>query len=221
MEETAKKEKIRVGFYSTDEEIANAVTHGVGALLSIAALAVLIGLALIFGDGLTLFAAALYGASLVILYGMSTLYHAITHTKAKKVFRVCDRCSIFLLIAGTYSPFTLVALRGPLGFWLFGIIWGVAIVGIVLNTVNLRRFEIISVVLYLLMGWAVMIAIKTLYFTLPATGFWLLVSGGIVYTLGIAFFACKWKFAHSVWHLFVLCGSLLHFLSIIFYVLPK
>jgi len=216
--EIQKEYKIKIGFYSLGEEIANAVTHGVGTLLSVAALVLCIVLAAIGGDGLCLLSAILYGISLIVLYCMSTLYHAITNKTAKRVLRVFDHCSIFLLIAGSYSPFTLVTLRGTLGTVLFFTIWGVTVLGIVLNAVDLRRFSKLSTVLYVLMGWAVMVAIKPLYQALPATGFWLLVSGGLVYTLGLIFYGCKWKYAHSIWHLFVLGGSVLQFLSIVLYV---
>ncbi len=212
--------KKKSGFYTLGEEIANAITHGLGALFAVAAMVFCIVLSALDGDGLSIFAAVLYGLSLVVLYSMSTLYHAITHKKAKNVLRICDHCGIFFLIAGTYSPYLLITLRGPLGYGLFAAIWGVAVLGIVLNTVDLRRFEKLSVVLYLAMGWAAMAAIKPLYQALPSTGFWLMVGGGIVYTMGMIFYAGKWKYAHSVWHLFVLGASVMHFLSIILYVIP-
>ena len=132
--------------------------------------------------------------------------------------RVFDHCSIFLLIAGTYSPYTLITLKGTLGTALFISIWAVTAIGITLNAISLRKFAKISVALYVLMGWAVMVAIKPLYLSLPATGFWLLVAGGAVYTLGLIFYACKWKYAHFIWHIFVLLGSVLHFLSILLFV---
>jgi len=207
-------------FYTLGEEIANAITHGIGSLLAVAAMVIGIVFSALDGDGLCLLAAILYGASLVVLYTMSTLYHAITHKKTKRVLRVFDHCCIFLLIAGTYSPYTLVALRGPIGYTLFFAIWGVAVLGVVLNSINLKRFEILSLVLYLLMGWAAMLAIRPLYLALPPTGFWLLIAGGVVYTLGVIFYVGKWRYAHSVWHLFVLAGSVLHFLSVILYVIP-
>lgn len=208
------------GLYTLGEEIFSAITHGVGALFAVAAMIIGIVLSAWGGDAQSVLAAALYGSSLVVLYSMSTLYHAITHKKAKRVLRICDHCGIFLLIAGTYAPYTLITLRGATGYWLFGAIWGTAIVGIVLNAVNLKRFEKLSLVLYILMGWAAMAAIKPLYVALPPAGFWLLIAGGIVYTLGIVFYVKRWKYAHSIWHLFVLGGSVLHFLSIILFVIP-
>jgi hemolysin III len=220
MEQTHERgERVKIGFYTTGEEIFNAVTHGVGALLAVAALVLSVVFAAIFGDGLSLLAALLYGLSLLVMYSMSTLYHAITHKGAKRVLRVFDHCAIFLLIAGTYSPYTLITLRGSVGYTLFGAIWGVALIGITLKAVSMRRFEKIGVVLNVLMGWAAMFTIRPLYRALHPAGFWLLIAGGVVYTLGIVFYASKWKFAHSVWHLFVLSGSVLHFLSIILFVI--
>ncbi len=212
-----KEQKTKIGFYSIGEEIANAVTHGIGALLAIFGLIACILLSAINGS-LCLLSAVLYGISLVMLYCMSTLYHAVTNPRAKSVLRVFDHCSIFLLIAGTYSPFTLVTLRGTLGTALFVAIWAVTVFGIVLNAVDLKKFAKLSVALYILMGWAVVVAIKPLYMALPAAGFYLLVGGGLLYTFGIIFYACKWKYAHFIWHLFVLGGSTLHFLSILLFV---
>ncbi len=212
--------KPKNGFYTLGEEIANAVTHGVGSLLAVAGMVIAIVLSSLDGDALCVFAAVLYGLSLVVLYSMSTLYHAITHKKAKRVLRICDHCGIFLLIAGTYAPYTLITLRGSMGYWLFGAIWGAAALGIVLNGMNLKRFEKLSFVLYILMGWTAMAAIRPLYLALPPVGFYLLIGGGLIYTLGLVFYIKKWKYAHSIWHLFVLGGSVLHFLSIILFVIP-
>jgi hemolysin III len=213
-----KNKTAEVGFYSLGEEIANSTIHGIGALLSVAAMVVIIVLSIIDGGGVYTLAAVLYGTALVVLYCMSTLYHAVTHKTAKRMLRICDHCSIFLLIAGTYSPLMLITLKGIHGTILFATIWSVTVFGIVLNAIDLKRFEKLSLVLYVLMGWAVLVAIKPLYAALPPAGFWLVVGGGVVYTLGLIFYGCKWKFAHSVWHLFVLGASVLHFLAILLYV---
>lgn len=207
--------------YTRGEEIFNAVTHGVGTLLSIAALVVGVVFAALYGDAWCVVSAAVYGATLIILYCMSTLYHAITNPTAKKVLRVFDHCSIFFLIAGTYTPYTLVTLRGPWGWSLFGVVWGAAILGIVLNAISIERFKKFSIVCYVAMGWVVILAVNPLLQALPMPGFWLLIGGGVVYTLGIIFYRLKnVRYAHSIWHLFVLGGSVLHFFSVLLYVFP-
>lgn len=207
-------------FYTKGEEIFNSTSHGVGALLSISALVITVVWTVLYGDGLCLLSALIYSISLILLYCMSTLYHAITHPTAKKVFRVFDHCSIFLLIAGTYTPYTLVTLRGPVGWWIFAAVWAVTILGVVLNSISIERFNVFSQICYVAMGWVIIVAIKPLMAALPAMGLWLLVAGGVVYTLGIIFYAMKWRYAHSIWHLFVLGGSVLHFFSILLYVYP-
>lgn len=212
--------------YTLGEEIFNSVTHGVGGLIAIAALVLLIVFAALYGDGWCLASGIVYGITLVILYTMSTLYHAITPKKAKTVFRVFDHCSIFLLIAGTYTPFSLVTLRKTpflgisLGWFLFAVIWGLAIIGIVLAAVRLSS-KWIEVPLYVIMGWLIIFSINDLMATLAPAGFILLLSGGIVYTIGVVFFVLhKFRYMHSIWHIFVLGGSVLQFLSVILYVFP-
>lgn len=202
--------------YSLGEEIFNSVTHGVGSLLSIAGTAVLIVLAAIYSNAWGVVSCAIYGASLIILYTMSTLYHAITHPKAKAFFRIMDHNTIFFLIAGTYTPITLVALRGALGWVLFGIVWGAAALGIVLNSINLEKFRKPSVVCYIAMGWVVIIAIKPMLENVSALSLWFLLIGGICYTGGIIFYAIKSKkYFHSVWHIFTVAGSVFHYFSIL------
>ncbi len=203
------------------EELINSITHGLGALLGIAGTAVAIVWAALFGNVYSVVSVAIYGATLIILYVMSTLYHAFTNETAKKVFRIFDHCSIFLLIAGTYTPFTLVTLNGALGWTIFGIIWGFTVLGIVLNAVSLEKFKIFSMICYIAMGWLIIIAAKPV---LAALGWgavsWLLI-GGICYTVGAVFYAMKKiKYMHGIWHLFVLAGSILHYFCILFYVLP-
>ncbi len=206
--------------YSMGEEIFNAVTHGVGALLSVAGCVIAVCKAAIGGDPWAVVSAAIYGGALVILYCMSTLYHAFTHRKTKLVFRTLDHTTIFFLIAGTYTPITLVTLRGPLGFTLFGIIWGMSILGIVLNAVSVERFKKFSMVCYIITGWAVVIAIVPMIRAMEPGGLWLLLLGGLCYTGGIPFYAAKKKkYFHSIWHIFVLAGSILHYFSVLFYIL--
>lgn len=202
--------------YSLGEEIFNAVSHGTGSLLAIAGTVVLIVLCAITADAWAVVSASIYGASLIILYTMSTLYHAITNEKAKKFFRIMDHNTIFFLIAGTYTPYTLVTLRGALGWVLFGIVWGAAIIGIVFNSIDLEKFRKPSVVCYVLMGWVIIIAIKPMLETLPESSLVMLLLGGVLYTVGIIFYALKKiKWFHSVWHLFTVAGSILHYFSIL------
>ena len=202
--------------YSLGEEIFNSVSHGIGGLLSIAGTVVLIVFCAVYSDAWAVVSASIYGASLIILYTMSTLYHAITNNKAKKFFRIMDHDTIFFLIAGTYTPFTLVTLRGPVGWVLFGIVWGAAIIGIVLNSIDLEHFRKPSVICYILMGWAIIFAIKPMINALPSVSLIFLLTGGIFYTVGIIFYALKKvKWFHSVWHLFTISGSVFHFFSIL------
>ena len=207
--------------YTLGEELINSISHGIGAGLSVTALVLCIVQAAINGSAWGVVGSSIYGASLVMLYCMSTLYHAITNKTARKVFRVFDHTSIFFLIAGTYTPITLVTLNGPLGWTLFGIVWGAAVLGIVLNSINIEKFKKVSMVCYIGMGWAVLIGIKDILALMPKNGFLLLLLGGIMYTVGIAFYAMKkFRYMHCVWHIFVLAGSILQFFSIYFYVLP-
>lgn len=202
--------------YSLGEEIFNSISHGTGSLLSIAGTVILIIFAVINLNAWGVVSSAVYGASLVILYSMSTLYHAITNKKAKKFFQIMDHNTIFFLIAGTYTPFTLVSLRGALGWTLFGIVWGAAIVGIVLNSINLEKFKKPSIVCYILMGWVIAIAFKPLYNSVSSTSFTFLIIGGVFYTVGIVFYAVKRiKYFHSIWHLFTIGGSVFHYFSVL------
>lgn len=202
--------------YTTGEEVFNSVTHGVGALLAIAGCVILIVRAVLFADAITVVSAAIYGGSLIMLYTMSTLYHAIQPEGAKKVFRIFDHGTIYLLIAGTYTPFTLSCLRGALGWTLFGIIWGCAILGIVLTSVNLRKFQLFSTICYVAMGWAVIFAIKPLWEKIDTLPLIFLVIGGVLYTGGIIFYLMKEsRYMHSIWHLFVVGGSIFHYFSVL------
>lgn len=202
--------------YTLGEEIFNAVSHGAGGLLSIAGTVVLIVLCAVYSDAWSVISACVYGASLIILYTMSTLYHAITNEKAKKFFRVMDHNTIFFLIAGTYTPFTLVTLRGKLGWILFGIVWGSALIGIIFNSIDLEKFRKPSVVCYILMGWVIIIAVKPMLNSLPGLSLVFLLLGGIFYTVGVIFYTLKKiKWFHSVWHLFTVAGSVLHYFSVL------
>lgn len=203
------------------ERIANALTHGIGIGLSVAALSVLVVFAALWGDSWRVVSFAVYGSTLVLLYTASTFYHSFSHPRLRRIFWTFDHCAIYLLIAGTYTPFTLVTIRGGWGWSIFGIIWGLAIAGIAFKFLFPGRFEVVSTALYIAMGWLVIIAIKPVVAALPAGGVTLLVAGGLSYTLGVAFFAwSSLPYNHAVWHLFVLGGSVCHFFSILFYVLP-
>ncbi len=203
------------------EEIANAITHGIGALLAIAGTAVAIVYACFFGDAMSIVSASLYGAGLIMLYLSSTLYHSLTNLKAKKVFQVFDHCSIFILILSSYIPISLSLVRGALGWWLFGFNAAITIFGVVLNAISIKKFHKLSMVLYLLMGWSVVFVAYPVLSKLPMPGIVLLVTGGLCYTGGIAFYAMKKpRYMHSVWHLFVLAGSILHYFAFLFYALP-
>lgn len=201
------------------EEISNAVSHGVGALLAIAGTAVIIVRAAINGGGaISVVAASLYGASLIILYTFSTLYHSLTNEKAKYVFRVFDHCSIFILILGSYIPISLCLIGGAKGWVLFGINAFAAVLGIVFNSINLMRWKKVSMVLYIIMGWSVVMSFGKIISDVPVKGIILLVVGGLCYTAGIIFYRDnKHKYAHFIWHLFVLAGSILHYFFVLFY----
>lgn len=204
------------------EEIANSVTHGVGALLAIGGVAVLVTFAALRGSAWHVVACSVFGATLILLYLASTLYHAIPLPRAKRVFRSLDHAGILFLIAGTYTPFTLVTLRGPWGWSLFGVVWGLAILGATLDLVLRRRRRWLSLAFYLSMGWMVAIAIRPLVRELPSPGLLLLFLGGLAYTGGVAFYvARRWRYHHAVWHVCVLAGSILHFFAVYFYVLPR
>ena len=207
--------------YTLGEDLTNSISHGIGACLSVAALVLCIVKAALHGTTAGVVGASIYGSTLIIMYCMSTLYHAITNEKARHIFRVFDHLSIYLLIAGSYTPITLVTLKGAMGWTLFGIVWGVAILGIVLNSISLEKFKVFSMISYVAIGWAVVIGAKDIIEKLDRNGLMLLLYGGIAYTVGIIFFALKkYKYMHSIWHFFVLCGSILQFFSIYLYVLP-
>lgn len=208
--------------YTVGEEIANAVTHGVAAILSIAGLAILVGFAAAFsGSALVVTAVSIFGASMVLLYTSSTLYHSIPYGRAKKVLQVLDHSMIYVLIAGSYTPFCLITLNGWLGFTLCSAVWVIAFVGISLQKFLLKRSDWINCALYLLMGWCVILVMKPLYQALPAGGLWLLASGGLTYTVGVIFYVWeKLPYSHAIWHVFVFAGTLLQYLAVLLYVIP-
>lgn len=208
-------QKIEESFYTKGEEIANAITHGVGAALALAALVLLVVFSAIYGTVWHVVSFSIFGATLFILYLESTLYHSLTNKKAKRLFRKFDHMSIFLLIAGTYTPFCLTILRGPLGWTIFGIVWGSTIIGIVLKAFLTGKKDKLSTALYIVMGWLIVIAIKKMYLSMTLSGFVFLVVGGVLYTVGALFYSWdKLKFNHGIWHLFVIGGSVCHFFSV-------
>jgi hemolysin III len=203
------------------EEIANSITHGVGLALSVLGLVVLVVLASLRGGALHIVACSVYGATLVAMYGASTLYHSSRRHRARRALRVVDHCAIYLLIAGTYTPFTLVMLRGGWGWTLFGIVWGLAVFGVVFKIFFTGKFAIASTLVYLLMGWMAVVAIRPMVEDLPVAAIAWLVAGGLAYSVGTIFFAMhKVRFHHAIWHVFVLLGSVFHYVAVIFFVVP-
>ena len=201
------------------EEIANAVSHGVGLLLAMIAALVLVANAVQRGGVAGIVSATIFGATLVLAYLTSTLYHALPLNRAKRIFRTLDHGAIFLLIAGTYTPFMLGPLRGTWGWTLLGLVWALALAGVVFKAVGGLRHPKFSTCLYIAMGWLVIVAIEPLRLNLPISGFYWLLAGGIAYTAGVAFFAPKrLRYSHFVWHLFVLAGSACHFVAVLWYV---
>ena len=215
-----KKKKVSLPNQSMGEEIANSITHGIGIALSIAALVLLVVFSSQRGDVWQIVSFSIYGATLVILYLFSTLYHSFRNKKVKFFFRLFDYASIYLLIAGTYTPVTLTILRGPLGWTVFGIIWGLAILGVVKQFVFFHKFHAFSVITYLIMGWLIVLVIKPLLSEVSFMFFMWTLIGGLSYTLGIIFFVWdKMPYNHSIWHLFVLGGSISHFFAFLFYLI--
>lgn len=203
------------------EEIWHAITHGLGLFLSIVGLVVLVAFATLNGSMMAIISSAIFGATLVIMYGSSTIYHALTHKKLKEIFQTFDHAAIYLLIAGTYTPMTLVVLNGTAyGYPIAAAEWLTAIFGIYMKFKYPNRFETLSLVLFLLMGWLIVIAIGPLRETLADNGFYLLVAGGIAYTLGVYYYVNDSKpYYHAIWHLFVLAGSLFHYFMTLLYVI--
>ncbi len=215
--------------YTLGEEISNSITHGIGSLLSIAALVIMVVIAALHKNTIGVITSSIFGASLIILYTMSTLYHAIPNEKAKGILKIFDHCTIYLLIAGSYTPFTLVALNkiNPQKAWIiFSIVWAIAIIGTLCYTLFKNKFKILNIISYVVMGWAIVLALPEIVEFFKTTnsipGLYLLIAGGIAYTLGIIFYVLQkknLKYFHSIWHVFVLAGSICHFLSVALYVI--
>lgn len=205
--------------YTKAEEIMNAVTHGIGIALSIAGLVILVVFAALYGDAWKVVASSIYGASMIVLYTASTLYHSFSKTKAAKKLNMFDHISIYYLIAGSYTPFMLVNLRGAWGWSIFGVIWACAITGTILKIIYGHNFRKVSTIIYLAMGWMILIAIYPFVKNVELGGVIYLALGGLAYSFGVIFY--KWKslpFNHAIWHLFVLAGTILQFFAVLFYV---
>jgi len=206
--------------FSILEEIWHAITHGIGFFLSIAGLVILVVYSSLHSCALSITSSAIYGSSLVIMYGSSTLYHSITNYRAKKILQIFDHASIYILIAGSYTPISLLILRGAWGWSIFGINWGIAVIGVALKFLYPRKFEKLSLYLYVIMGWMIVIALEPLVHNMPSGGLWLLVIGGLFYSFGIIFYLKDAKpYFHTIWHFFVLAGSIFHYFAILFYVI--
>jgi len=203
---------------SLGEEIANSVSHGVGFLAAVAAAPVLVFYAVQGDSPAGIVSASIFAFTMVLMYITSTLYHSLARNKAKRVFQILDHGAIFLLIAGTYTPLALGVLRGAWGWTLFGLVWGMAVVGVVLKSIGGVRYQKLSTMLYLAMGWLIIIAVKPLLLNMPAWGLVWLLAGGAAYTAGVGFYAAKrLRYAHFVWHIFVIAGTACHFIAILKY----
>ncbi|MCI5052080.1 MAG: hemolysin III family protein [Simkaniaceae bacterium] len=210
------QEKCPISGQSFREEVANTITHGIGFVFSIAGLVILSIVAYLYTNPLITAGAVIYGSTLTLLYGISTLYHMWPSLPTKRIFRILDHVCIYLLIAGTYTPFTFGPLRGPWGWTLFGLVWGLAFIGIVVKCFRLKNGGWISTLFYLLMGWLIVIAAKPLTAALPGPSLIWLMAGGLFYTSGTIFYSLKnVPFSHSIWHIFVLLGSICHYASIL------
>ncbi|MEA3489359.1 MAG: hemolysin III family protein [Candidatus Omnitrophota bacterium] len=205
---------------SLKEEIANSATHGIGFLLSIAGFLVLVVSASLHGDTWRVVSFSIYGGCLIALYAASTLYHSFSLARLKYIFKKIDHSTIYLLIAGSYTPFILVLLRGKLGWTFLGAIWGLTLAGIIFQMFFVDRFVVLSTVSYLIMGWLALVILYPIVKNIPYGAISWLVAGGMFYSLGIFHFFIKFPFHHTIWHLFVLGGSMCHYFAILFYVLP-
>jgi len=203
---------------SLGEEIANSISHGLGLLLAIAAVPILVVAAVRAGRASFVVGVSVFGASMVVLYLASTLYHSLTHERAKRVARLFDHSAIFLLIAGSYTPFTLGVLRGPWGWTLLGIVWGLAAIGLTVKAIGGTRHMWISIALYLAMGWLALVAVKPMVTLIPLPGLFLILAGGVAYTGGLGFFAAhRLRYHHLIWHLCVIAGTTCHFFAVLWY----
>jgi hemolysin III len=207
--------------FTLGEELAHALTHGLGVVLAIVGLTVMVARAALYGDTWHVVSASIFGATLVLMYSASTLYHSIPLPRAKEILRIIDHSTIYFLIAGTYTPFTLVTLHGVWGWSLFGVTWGLALFGVVFKIFATGRYEKLSLAIYLGMGWSIVVAIKPLWHTVEIGGLVLLALGGLAYTGGVAFYVFDHRrYFHAIWHAFVLAGSVLQYFAVLFYVIP-
>jgi len=207
--------------YTVGEEIANSITHGIGVAFSLVAITLLVGSAVLYGDRWALASGIVFGVSMILLYAGSTLYHAIPFPRARHVFKIIDHAAIYLLIAGTYTPFALVTMRENGGWWMFAVVWTLAAIGISTEAFWTYRPRWLSAVVYLFMGWLAVFMISPMRESLAPNGLWLLVAGGLCYTLGTVFYVYKKvPYFHMVWHLWVLAGSACHFFAVLLYVVP-
>lgn len=220
-EEREYEARIALPRYTLGEELVSAISHGLGAAFGIVALVLCVVKSASAGSAIGVVSSALYGSMMILLYTMSTIYHALKRNRAKQVFRVFDHCSIFLLIAGTYIPIVLVGIGGAWGWTFFGVVVAAAILGIVFNAIDIERYKKFSMICYIAMGWVIVIGFKPLMDSIATEGIILLIVGGVVYTIGAVVYGVgkKAKYLHSIWHFFVLGGSILHFLMIYLYVL--
>lgn len=204
------------------EELINSLTHGFGLVLSVIGLLVLVVFAVMRGNAWHIFSCTVFGTTLVLLYLASTLYHGVSSPRLKQIFRMMDHCCIYLLIAGTYTPFTLVILRNNLGWALCGIVWGLALTGILYRILSRQQLQVVMTISYMLLGWMAVVAIKPLLMLAPVAAVIWIMAGGACYTIGVVFFSLeKIRYHHAIWHVFVLGGSLCHYLAVLFYVLPS
>ncbi len=221
MQDTVKENKTSHSHYSFGEELANAVTHGIGAVLGIAALIALVLLALTQDDPVRLASAITYGVSLILLYLASTLYHSVPGPKAKVFFQKLDHAAIYVLIAGTYTPVLLISMEGAWGYTLMVIVWSIAVFGVFFKFFLHGRFEKLSLFTYIAMGWIIVLAGSEVIIRVPLGGLLFLLAGGLAYTFGTIFYANdRIPYNHAIWHLFVLAGSVFHFIAIFYYVMP-
>ena len=216
-----KRKLLGLPIYTLGEELMNSITHGAGALLGIVALVLCVVKSALSGNAYGVVGGAIYGSTLIVLYTMSCLYHALGVNRAKKVFQTFDHCSIFLLIAGTYTPITLVGMSGWIGWTVFGIVWAAAVVGIIFNGINVKKYRVMSMICYIAMGWVIILFFPEFLRSVPSPGVWMIFWGGVVYTIGAVIygFGKKAKYIHSIWHFFVLAGSIIHFLAIYIHIL--
>jgi hemolysin III len=203
------------------EELANGITHGIGLALSIVGLVALVALSIVRGNAWHIAGCTTFGVTLVLLYAASTMYHSLRAPRLKRILKILDHTAIYLLIAGTYTPFTLVNLRGFWGWVLFALVWSFCVFGIVWKLFHAERFPIVSTLLYIAMGWLVLIAVKPVLAAVPLSGIIWLLAGGLFYTVGVLFYGLKRvPYNHAIWHVFVMAGSICHYFAVMFYVLP-